>query len=477
MPLVLLALIAVVFLTGVVTLAMGSKGWHWGTIAGAWMVLLAAVGFTYLVGMLAERERAWRAVIATYQSAIAKERDAMVRDKDGFLKADLGNGNDGKTKSVAELKQDQARWERVRDRINTWRGRSWEKATFQPPADDKAGRITIEGIDNPSINPGAELFVFDTIGIEEGGRFLGVFNVDAADKNTFQISAAIAPTENDASLWAKPHEEVTIYENLPIDRWLAFYKATPDGEEKTTPEDMLKDLEKKLREVTTDEEPVADEEVGNLVSALQNKEIAPGLYWATVTFTQPHVFPPAEGNAAEPRQFEPEDTATFDLETAKELETAGVVSITSVVSRRPLTDGDMAMRGSSVFETNGKKLPFHVNGMAFIRRTLTSDIVEAESMTEQFRGALENLRSGQIQPANNDTKAIEDDLRNWQKDAQAALKTSDSFAARVGEVTAERDASEAAVVQLGQALVKAVTTLMAEIDRRTPPPANPPPAG
>ena len=189
------------------------------------------------------------------------------------------------------------------------------------------------------------------------------------------------------------------------------------------------------------------------------------------------MFPPAEGNAAEPRQFEPEDTATFDLETAKELETAGVVSITSVVSRRPLTDGDMAMRGSSVFETNGKKLPFHVNGMAFIRRTLTSDIVEAESMTEQFRGALENLRSGQIQPANNDTKAIEDDLRNWQKDAQAALKTSDSFAARVGEVTAERDASEAAVVQLGQALVKAVTTLMAEIDRRTPPPANPPPAG
>ncbi len=475
MPLVLLALIAVVFLTGVVTLAMGSKGWHWGTIVGAWLVLLAAVGFTYLVGMLAERERAWRAVIATYQSAIAKERDAMVRDKDGFLKADPSN--DGKKKSVAALAKEQVRWERVRDRINTWRGRSWEKATFQPPTNDKAGSITIEGIDNPSINPGAELFVFDTIGIEEGGRFLGVFNVDAADKNTFQISAAIAPTENDATLWAKPHDEVTIYENLPIDRWLAFYKATPDGEEKTTPEDILKDLEKKLREVTTDEEPVADEEVGNLVSALQNKEIAPGLYWATVTFTQPHVFPPAEGNAAEPRQFEPEDTATFDLETAKELETAGVVSITSVVSRRPLTDGDMAMRGSSVFETNGKKLPFNVNGMAFIRRTLTSDIVEAESMTKQFRGALENLRSGQIQPANNDTKAIEEDLRNWQKDAQAALKTSDSFAARVREVTAERDASEAAVVQLGQALVKAVTTLMAEIDRRTPPPANPPPAG
>jgi len=433
------------------------------------------VGFTYLVGMLAERERAWRAVIATYQSAIAKERDAMVRDKDGFLKADPSN--DGKKKSVAALAKEQVRWERVRDRINTWRGRSWEKATFQPPTNDKAGSITIEGIDNPSINPGAELFVFDTIGIEEGGRFLGVFNVDAADKNTFQISAAIAPTENDATLWAKPHDEVTIYENLPIDRWLAFYKASPNGDKKTDPEDILKDLEKKLREVTSHEEPVADEEVGNLVSALQNKEIAPGLYWATVTFTQPHVFPPAEGNAAEPRQFEPEDTATFDLETAKDLETAGVVSITSVVSRRPLTDGDMAMRGSSVFETNGKKLPFDVNGMAFIRRMLTSDIGAAEAMTKQFKGALEDLRSGQIQPGNNDNKAIEDDLKDWQKDAQAALKTADAFAARVREVTAEREASEAAVVQLGQALVKAVTTLMAEIDRRAPAPASPPPAG
>ncbi|MEI6037155.1 MAG: hypothetical protein WCQ91_04420, partial [Planctomycetota bacterium] len=137
----------------------------------------------------------------------------------------------------------------------------------------------------------------------------------------------------------------------------------------------------------------------------------------------------------------------------------------------------MAMRGSSVFETNGKKLPFDVNGMAFIRRMLTSDIGAAEAMTKQFKGALEDLRSGQIQPGNDDNKAIEDDLKDWQKDAQAALKTADAFAARVREVTAEREASEAAVVQLGQALVKAVTTLMAEIDRRAPAPASPPPAG
>ena len=180
MEILLLALIPLVLLAGIVLFAVGNRGWNWGTITAGILVLLVATGYTVLAGMLAQRERGWRDIVAGYQAALAKERDALVPAGAGKLVPD------DTRKSLTALADDKARWQRVRDRIDTWRGRHWEKATFEPPvvnADGsmKAGRVTIEDVEKLTINAGAEIYLFDAAPVEENGRFLGAFSVEAVD--------------------------------------------------------------------------------------------------------------------------------------------------------------------------------------------------------------------------------------------------------------------------------------------------------
>ena len=63
MQIVLLGLIPILLLAGIVAFAVGNRGWNWGTIAAAILVLLAATGYTFLAAMLAQRERSWRTIV------------------------------------------------------------------------------------------------------------------------------------------------------------------------------------------------------------------------------------------------------------------------------------------------------------------------------------------------------------------------------------------------------------------------------
>jgi hypothetical protein len=265
MPLIPLIILGLLFLVGAIALGIGHKGWSWGTIAAAWLVLLTSVGAFFLVGMLGQREREWRKVVAAYQAAIARERDALVP-------AGANLRPDPVAKPLATLEDERDRWARVRDRINTWRGRHWDNAEFAAPAGDRPGTISIAGLENTTINPGAELYVFDTTPIEQGGRFLGAYRVDAVDKNVFQVSNISVPDAADLKALAQPRDgKVVVYEDLPIDRSIAFHRtpvpATPEGSadgasipapsesldgtagpKKSDPEAMLRHLERKLEE-------------------------------------------------------------------------------------------------------------------------------------------------------------------------------------------------------------------------------------
>ena len=118
MQMILLILIAIVFLAGITAFVVGRKGWNAGTVVAGVLVLLVALGFTFLAGMVAQRERAWRAIVANYQAAIAKERDGLVPVAGGRL------NQSPDLKSLAALKQDKARWERIRHRVDEWGGRA-----------------------------------------------------------------------------------------------------------------------------------------------------------------------------------------------------------------------------------------------------------------------------------------------------------------------------------------------------------------
>jgi len=330
MDVVLLAVIGLVLLLGLVAIAIGNKGWSWGTVAAAILLLLAATGYLYLAARLAERERSWREKIAKSQTEIDR-----INPTDG----------NAKEKSLASLRNTRDRWTRALTFVDTWRGRAWEKATLTPPRDGKPGTISIEMASEESelapLAAGAEVAVFDNAKVEDEGRFLGLFRVQAVKANkgdencllTIVPAATPAlPSERDTKLWTRTYDDVTVYESLPVDRWLAFHRTPVDAAgaaaddadgtstsrwmprpQKTSGEDSLKSLEEQMgalaqhdRQVPEDEWPQLEEK--DLSNGKRGKylkrpdgtdEIHPGRYWAVVEFTKNVVFKKQPGKPGE----------------------------------------------------------------------------------------------------------------------------------------------------------------------------------
>lgn len=586
MPLVPLIILALVFLVGAVALAIGHKGWHWATVTAAWLVLLTSIGAFFLVGMVGKREQEWRRLVGAYQGSIARERDALVPQGGTALRPDPS------LKSLATLEDERDRWTRVRDRINTWRGRQWDDALFVPPADGRPGSVTINGLENSTIHPGAEFYLFDATPIEQGGRFLGAFRVETVDKNVFAVSAISAPDAADQKALAQPRDgKVIVYEDLPVDRSFAFYRtpvptvpadgssdvpapppaATEDAvpaATKSDPEAMLRHLERKLEELRLHEtalggaaaaaeagsdaapadpaadpalDPAADSAAGTVaadggpapgqartvpdpalsetpplgvrwarvvfakpfdytwpdgsmtsfaagevlpalpadqVAVLRERgadftstwSIPPGLYWAKVEFRQAHTLPRAQGEALE---FAEGAKATFDLESAKALAAQGVVTIDSVVFRRPLSDGNVALRGAGVQNTAGRPLAIDVNGLVVIRRILEEEKRAIDSSIAQLRNAKESTES-EIALRKEEAGELEDDLGHWATDVAESQRTADAFAARVTAARRELAGLETAIVGLGREFTAGTAALVEAIDQAAPPPSNPP---
>jgi len=485
MEIALLALIPLILLAGIVLFAVGNRGWNWGTIAAAILVLLVGAGYTFLVGMLAQRERGWREIVTGYQAALARERDGLVPGADGRLVPDRAR------KSLATLEAERARWQRVRDRVESWRGRHWPKAAFQPPVvgpdkSIKAGRLTIEDVEKLTVNEGAELYVFDAAPIEENGRFLGAFGVETVNGNVLTILPALPPTEADLALWSSPREEVAVYEDLPVDRWLAFHRtvtpgaeddaghpATPPEHRKFDPEEMLKHLEEELEEIRQHATPVPEEDWPKIVAGLESGVLIPGTYWATVEFKESRELPRPGG---EPFQFEPGKRATFDFETARKLKDDGAADIVSVERRRPLADAQTSIRGSDYAVADGEQRALiRTEGVAFLRRMLESDIAATQAMTDRLREAKSSADS-QLQLQVREGQDLAADRTAWEADAEASVRVVERFEARLAEAGTDLAAVETAIVELGRELAGASALLVNAIDARSPPPSRRPAA-
>jgi len=594
MTLILLAIVGVVFLMGAIALGIGHKGWNWGTVAAGWLVLLSALGAFFLIAMLGQRERSWRGIIKNYETAIARERDALVAAGGATLRPDPAQ------KSLAALGQERARWQRVRERINTWRGRHWDNAAFTPPAQGQPASLSIEGLESTTLNPGAELYLFDRRPVEEGGRYLGAFRVDAVDRNVLQISPLSTPDAADARLWAEPRDAVDVYETLPVDRALAFSRtlqpaggepgadgaAAPPadsgtgimpGQRRIDPEAMLKHIEERLEQVRLHDRPlgggpsaapgeegeaapgandgappadgggttapegavaegtgtdapgpapeVAEPEVavvdpeqspdpprgvrwakvtlaadhrytwpdgttsqfrkGETIPAFPVGQLAalrdsgaqftsawvvpPGLYWATVTFTQSHKFPRPQGT---PVEFPVGATAEFDLDTARALVAQGVATMGKVVYRRPLADGYTALRGAGTYDAAGAQLPVSARGMVVIRQILSDDIASIRSMTDQLGQARTNA-ANELKLRQQELADLEADETEWKADVEAARRVAEAFTQRTEAAGRELEETEALIVALGRELTAASRELTTTIDQTAPPPVVP----
>ena len=508
MNIAILGFVGVVLLCGLVAFGVGHKNWSWGTIVAGVLVLLSATGYLYLVARVAQRENVWRKIITDYQTKIVKVRDAMVPGANGILVADE------KERSLAALTLQRARWRRALERVNTWRDRHWDNVRFKPPTNDAPGQIIIafetDTATAAPINAGAELSIFDATPIEEGGVFVGVFRVreietSATEKtHTLKIEPAAEPTDADKTKWSKDYAAVSLYENLPVDRWLAYYQtkadpdfdlqgaydaATTDGSfskdrslllqpnpNKIDAEKILKDLESDLEYFKKHEGEIPEDEWRALADARETTPLPLGSYWATVEFKEPHEFPPLAGQPnADPMQYESGDTIELDLETAVLLGDS-TVTIKRVVFRRALSDAFTSLRGGDIpldkVADNKPGNGVQADGMIFIRKRLRKEIDALEQATNQLIRAKTNT-DDQSTLFKKERVRLEKDLASWQKDIATAADVERLFKKQVGIASGELEAAQRSVVRFGKELDRVTALLAGQVNRQAPAPLRP----
>lgn len=485
----LLATIAIVLLGGLVSLGVGHRRWSIGTVVAGFLVLLAAAGFLYLSARLANRDRAWARKVEDYKSRLEKTED----------------GDGGEARSIALLREERDRWRRGRDRVETWRGRTWKGASFQPPRDaGAAGKVELApetyAEDSPPITAGSHVFLFDEVPFEEGGAYVGEFLVQstsydqATKRHVLDVVPTAAADAYDAKVLAQPHDAVTVFDDLPIDRWLAFYRSRAAVVEADSaaalPETVKQDAET-VRELLQ-----AAPEVGGLVQKFvdtftrheedvpqEEREAAereaaekPGELWAEVEFTKDHRFGPA-GEAPDgddealtedgpKREYATGDRAEFDLQTAVELrDTHGAVTIERVFRRRPLTDALMLLHGATAPAGDG----IGVDGASTLLRLLRDENAALERAIDRLK-ATQAAAAATMDDQRRVADELEQDLRSWRRDAEAAAEVAAGFERELGRTTRALEGAETAIVERGRELTVLVARLTQEIDRVAPPP-------
>jgi hypothetical protein len=306
------AIIAVVILTGIVALAMGFRGWHPANTAGAWLVLLASCGFLALAGVRGQSERAWATMLRGWESKVLEVRDAVradVRGKAGLQPLGECSLDTLQNCPVASLEAKEVEWSRALDRVNSWRGRFWKEVTFVPPtvkdAETTPGRITIAEPEKPSIAEGAELYLFDSKPLGDGGKFIGGFRVTQVNDNQLAVLPLGPVEDRDREVWNAPHEDVVAYENLPFDRWMAFHRTGRDAEATVIPEPTKQVPENgRLREDVErhdfPEELISSAGESDSSPFPEDPDVPPpGVDWATLEFEEDFDWTP-EGSDGRP---------------------------------------------------------------------------------------------------------------------------------------------------------------------------------
>ena len=144
-----------------------------------------------------------------------------------------------------------------------------------------------------------------------------------------------------------------------------------------------------------------------------------------------------------------------------------------MIFRRPLADGNVALRGAGQFQADGKALPIEVNGLVVMRRILEEDKRSIDSSIGQLKGAKASTDQ-EIALRKSEQSELEDDIGHWRSDVDAAEQTAESFASRLSSVRRELSASEEAIGTLGREFTAAVDTLTRAIDQSAPAPSRPP---
>jgi hypothetical protein len=502
MNIVVLAAIGLLVLVGLIAVGLGHKRWNWGTVAAAFLVLVAATAYLYLAARVADRDRGWMRSVQRYETNIARARDAVQPSPSGGLAPIEGQ----LSLTALEAKRDRQR--RALSRVETWRSPGWENASFAPPKDaTSTGQIDLpaEGNDDTSepLQPGAHLFVFDMAKLEDGGRYLGEFRVtavkydDGTKRWTLTVTHTAAPDKADTEALAGRHDAVAVFEDLPVDRWLAFYRTAQEAEaavEGVMPEPVKTPFEQVeaafkrdddvgrlvtefVESFKTHEDVIPEDEWATVTTRVEQGNDLPGTYWGMVEFTGPHTFaaPGAGDEESEEsdglkRDYEAGEQAEIDLATALELQKGEKAKLVKLIRRRPLSDALARLHGTPIPEAEAGAPGIRTDGVAGLTERLRAEVADLARAEQQLTTSLEIVSAGVTQ-ASDVAGQLREDLESWKRDAAEATRLAGAFEQQLRQVVAARTEAEQRVVEMGRDLTAVIARLTAEIDRVAPPPA------
>ena len=147
------------------------------------------------------------------------------------------------------------------------------------------------------------------------------------------------------------------------------------------------------------------------------------------------------------------------------------MTIGSVIFRRPLSDGNVALRGAGVQNADGRPLSIDVNGLVVIRRILEEEKRAIDSSIDQLRNAKESTES-EIALRREEAGELRDDLGHWETDVAESLRVADAFAGRLAAARRDLAGMEAAIVELGREFTGGTAALVEAIDQAAPPPTR-----
>jgi len=515
-----LVLVVLLLLAALIAFGVGSRRWSWASVAASFLIVLTFGGYLYLATQLLHFEWRWTQAKRATVLELFRTRDALAPsprpDDRGRLVKIPGE------RSIAELNQEKARWERALHRVETWRGTSWDNARFEPPADQASvGTVILaeepapaaadEGGEPPAVeaarrppDAGAIVYLFDTRPIAEGGRYLGGWRVKEVTGRRFTVEPISPPDEDDRTAWLDQSGEVTVYDELPADRWVAFSEtptaavpaaeagggAVADLEEAVTPQPRL-DLEalqaedsltlpEPLREALAEHtlsaadvrRPIPAEEWPALRDRLEagGLEALPGEYWAEIRFEDQSDLEEFLGFSPDTVEgVSPTLSVEVDLESAFGAEATHNATITTVFHRRRLIDTSMLANGSRVRVGEAADDVVMAEGLGTLKRGFERDIAILEESLERLAAA-ERSAEAEREIVLAEVRALESDLTTFARDSEAAARLAAAFEAEAERAAAQLRETEQAVVDLGRKFDAVVREAVEEIDRIAPPP-------
>jgi hypothetical protein len=537
-----IAIVAALFLFLIFTIVafgLGHKRWSIVSVVATFLVALTIPTYLYFSAQLLQHEWRWAQAARKLQEKIARVRDAQepsqAEDRRGALVKVEGMA------SIRELQQARDRWERALTRIDNWRGRHWSGASFTPPAaDGQTGTITLpaggarpvaegeppaaaatdpadvaadplEGAapataSAAAIDPGTTVYVFDDAPYarDGGGRYLGGFLVQAVDtvdgRQTLTVQQIAPRDDYDTKVWSRAYDAVSVYTELPNDRWLAFSEtqSMAAGEEPSDDDARIAPPQRKrVAEILDELVPEFQSESGGLAKymnfldrvkqhALSATDVPeaidkaewpdlrerikpegdalPGEYWAEVTFNERADMLDFLGLGPDDLRDEAGLSIEMDLASAFDQADAGKLTIDQVFYRRPLVDGETLIHGTALPANDGNLVS---DGLAALRQVLQREIVALDAAKKRLDTGLARARA-ELTILDTQKQQFGDDLQQWNRDLTAATRLADQFEVEAKKAASRLAETEQQIVDLGRAVVTEIGKAVQEVDRAAP---------